>query len=152
MIEEMENKYEKAIKLSEKKFRLLIGVKKQVFQKMVEILQDAYNEKHRKGGRNSKLTIEMMLMMALEYWRQYITFFELAFNYGVAESVAHDIVNWVEDTLIKCGTFSLPGKKALFEDKSLKIVLLDVMESPVERPKNKKNKETIIQERRKSIQ
>jgi hypothetical protein len=136
----METKYEKAIKLSEKKFKLLIGVKKQTFHKMVEKLQVAYTEKHKQGGRKSKLSIELMLMMALEYWRQYITFFELAFNYGVAESTAHDIVVWVENVLVKCGTFSLPGKKALLEDKSLEIVLLDVMESPVERPKNKKNK------------
>ena len=83
-----------------------------------------------------------MLMMALEYWRQYITFFELAFEYGVAESTAHDIVVWVEDTLIKCGKFSLPGKKALLSDNGIEIVLVDVTESQIERPKKNKNNTT----------
>ena len=90
------------------------------------------------------------LMLALEYWRQYITFAELGFNYEVAESTAHDITVWVENTLIKCGRFKLPGKKALLEDSDLQIVLLDVMESPVERPK--KNRKQTIQGKRKDIQ
>ena len=92
----------------------------------------------------------MMLMMALEYWRQYVTFFELGFVYGVAESTAHDIVVWVEDTLIKCGKFTLPGKKALLMDDEIEIVLVDVTESPIERPK--KNKKNGTLEKRKSTQ
>ena len=146
----MENKYEKSRKLSEKNFKRLIGVKKKTFEAMVEELRTAYEEKHKEGGRIPKLTIENQLMLALEYWRQYITFAELGFNYGVAESTAHDITVWVENTLIKCGRFKLPGKKALLEDSELRIVLLDVMESPIERPK--KNKRPTIQARRKDIQ
>jgi hypothetical protein len=132
------SKYERAMELSEKHFRLLTGVRKQTFAEMSLELQKAYDEKHKNRGRHSKLSIETMLMMALSYWRQYITFFELAFEYGVSQSVAHGIVVWVEDTLIKCGKFNLLCKKALLEDKALEIVLLDVMESPVERPKKTK--------------
>jgi hypothetical protein len=146
----MENKYEKSKRLSNTNFKRLIGVKRKTFEAMVEELSAAYEEKHKKGGRKSKLTVENQLMLALEYWRQYITFAELGFNYEVAESTAHDITVWVEDTLIKCGRFNLPGKKALLEDNDLQIVLLDVMESPIERPK--KNKEPTIQARRKSTQ
>jgi len=87
-------------------------------------------------------------MLALEYWRQYITFAELGFNYEVAESTTHDITVWVEDTLIKCGRFNLPGKKALLEDSDLQIVLLDVMESPIERPK--KTKSQLFREKEKA--
>ena len=134
----MENKYEKSKKLSEKNFKRLIGVKKKTFDAMVEELRTSYEEKHKQGGRLPKLTIENQLMLALEYWRQYITFAELGFNYGVAESTAHDITVWVENTLIKCGRFKLPGKKALLEDSELRIVLLDVMENPIERPKKTK--------------
>lgn len=105
---------------------------------MIKVLQEAYNAKHKRGGRHSKLPVEFMLTMSLEYWRQYTKFFELAFEYGVAESTAHDIVVWVEDTLIKCSQFSLPGKKALLEDDDIEIVLVDVTESPVERPKKTK--------------
>ena len=85
-------------------------------------------------------------MLALEYWRQYVTFAELSFRYGVAESTAHDITVWVEDILVKSGKFALPGKKVLLEENEIEIVLVDVTESPVERPK--KNKEYTILGRR----
>ena len=134
----MENKYEKSKRLSAKNFKRLIGVKRKTFEAMVKELRIAYEDKHKKGGRLPKLTVENQLMLALEYWRQYITFAELGFSYGVAESTAHDIKVWVENTLIKSGRFKLPGKKALLENNELEIVLLDVMESPVERPKKTK--------------
>ena len=136
------NKYERAMQLSDKQFKLLTGVEKQTAVTMVEILREAYAAKHKRRGRHAKLPIEVMLMLTLEYWRQYVTFFELAFAYGVAESTAHDIVVWVEDTLVKSGKFSLPGKKALLEDGEIEIVLVDVTESPIERPK-KNNDDTI---------
>ena len=42
----------------------------------------------------------------------------------------------IENILIKSGKFSLPGKKILL-DSSINedLVLMDVMESPIERPK-----------------
>ena len=144
----VENKYEKSKMLSEKNFKRLIGVKRKTFEAMVKELHKAYEEKHKLGGRNPKLSIENQLMLALEYLRQYITFAELGFNYGVAESTAHDITVWVENTLIKSGRFNLPGKKALLEDNDLQMVLLDVTESPIERPK--KNKKPIIQAKRRN--
>jgi len=129
------SKYERAMQLSDKQFKLLVGIKKQTAVEMVEILREAYAAKHKRRGRHAKLPIEIMLMLTLEYWRQYITFFELAFAYGVSESTAHGIVVWVEDTLIKSGKFTLPGKKALLGDDEIEIVLVDVTESPIERPK-----------------
>lgn len=144
-----QNKYERAKALRDKQFKLLVGVSKNTAELMIKILQEAYNAKHKRRGRHSKLSVEMMLMMALEYWRQYTTFFELGFAYGVAESTAHDIVVWVEDTLIKCGEFSLPGRKALLENDEIEIVLVDVTESPIERPKKNKNNGTPA--KRKSI-
>jgi hypothetical protein len=149
-VREVENKYEKSKKLSEENFKRLIGVKRKTFEAMVKELHTAYEEKHKRGGRKPKLTVENQLMLALEYWRQYLTFAELGFNYEVSESAAHTITVWVENTLIKSGRFSLPGKKALLEDSSLQIVLLDVMESPVERPK--KSKKPIIPAKRKNTQ
>jgi hypothetical protein len=131
----MENKYEKSKRLSAKNFKRIIGVTRKTFEAMLRILSAAYAFKHEKGGRPPKLSVENQLMLALEYWRQYITFAELGFNYGVAESTAHDITVWVEDVLVKSGKFALPGKKALLDNRNLEIVLLDVMESPIERPK-----------------
>lgn len=59
----------------------------------------------------------------------------LAFEFEVGEATVSDTIKWVEETLIKDGTFSLPGKKALLEDDSIEVVLVDVTECPVERPK-----------------
>ena len=146
----MGNKYEKAQKLSEAKFKRLIGVKKKTFAEMKDILAIAYAEKHKQGGRNPKLEIEEQLLLALEYWRQYITFAELGFNYSIAESTAHDITVWVEEALIKSGKFALPGKKALLNDEGIEIVLVDIVESPVERPK--KNNGSGIPVKRKDTQ
>ena len=142
----MEINYEKARKLSNSKFKRIMGVKKATFEGMKRILEVAYAEKHKRRGRNSKLSIAEMLMLALMYWRQYITFAELAFYFGVAESTAHDITVWVENVLIKSGSFSLPGKKVLLEESDLEIILVDVTESPVERPK-KNSRSTILEKR-----
>jgi len=117
---------------------------------MKAILTEAYNNKHKRRGRHSKLSVEEMLMLTLEYWRQYPTLFELGFEFGLAKSTIHDIIIWVEDVLIKSGLFALPGRKALLSDDVIEFVLVDVTESPIERPQ--KNKNNITQEKRKSTQ
>jgi hypothetical protein len=76
---------------------------------------------------------------------------ELAFEFGVGEQTARDTIVWIEDTLIKSGKFALPGKKVLLEpDNDIEIVLVDVTESPIERPK--KNNGIGTRAKRKSIQ
>ena len=60
------------------------------------------------------------------------------------------LIKWVEDVLVKDGTFSLPGKKALMTSETeYEAVLIDVTETPVERPKRGKNTTTL--ERRNGI-
>ena len=56
----------------------------------------------------------------------------------------------MEDTLIRDGTFSLPGRKAaLKSDMEYEVVLIDATESPIERPQ--KNKSDTIPERKSGI-
>jgi len=130
------SKFESMSKLNEDKFRRLTGVKRKTFEKMGEILLEAHAQKKQQGGRPNKLSVEEMLLMALEYLREYRTYFHIGQSYGLSESNAYQTIKWVEDTLIKDGTFSLPGKKALLKsDVSYEVVLIDVTESPVERPK-----------------
>jgi hypothetical protein len=38
---------------------------------MVNVLQEAYAEKHKRRGRHSKLSREQQLFLALSYWREY---------------------------------------------------------------------------------
>jgi hypothetical protein len=141
-------RYEKAGKLKAEDFKQIIGVKKETYETMLEELRLAYAEKHKRRGRHSKLSIEDQLFLSLKYWRQYVTQKELAFEFEVGEATAHDVIIWVENTLVKSGKFSLPGKKALLEDAEIEIVLVDVTESPVERPK--KNNENGTPGKRKS--
>lgn len=144
--------YVKAERLKDKDFKQLIGVEKATFDAMVKILKEADENKPKKwrGGRKKKLTIENQLLLTLKYLRQYVTQKELAFEFEVGEATVCDTIRWVEDTLIKDGSFSLPGKIVLLEDDSIEVVLVDVTECPIERPQ--KNKENGIPERRNGTQ
>ncbi len=133
-------KYPQIQGLEEEKFRRLTGVKRSTFEKMISILNDADIKKKAKGGRKNKLCIEEQLLMALEYIREYRTYFHTSQSYGVSESSAYKTVKWVEDTLIKHPDFSLPGRKALLKsDMEYEVVLIDATETPIERPKKDKN-------------
>ncbi|KJV51753.1 DDE superendonuclease family protein [Orientia tsutsugamushi str. Gilliam] len=117
---------------------------------MVDILRKADGLKKSKGGRKNKFNLEEQLLMALEYLREYRTYFHIGQNYGISESSAYKAVKWVEDTLVKHPNFTLPYRKALMKsDMNYEVVLIDATESPIERPQ--KNKNSIIQERRKGI-
>ena len=129
-------KYEVVKTYSDEKFRRISGVKRKTFEKMAEILRQSYEAKHKRRGRKPKLSIEDMLLAALEYLREYRTYAHIAASYGIDESNIYRIIRWVEDVLIKDGTFSLPGKKALLRsDMEYEIILVDATETPVERPK-----------------
>lgn len=131
-------KYDQIEEFSDEQFRRLTGVKRSTFKKMIEILREADQKKKLRGGRKSRLSIEDQLLMALEYIREYRTYFHIATSYGVSESVAYKIVRWVEDTLIKDPVFALPGRKALLKsDMQYEVLLIDVSETPIERPKKK---------------
>jgi ribosomal protein S25 len=131
-------KYDHIKELLEEQFRRLTGVKKATFKKMLGILREADEKKKAKGGRKSKLSVEDQLLMALEYIREYRTYFHIATNYGISESVAFKIIRWIEDTLIKHPDFALPGRKALLKtDMEYDVVLVDASETPIERPKKK---------------
>jgi hypothetical protein len=129
-------KYENMKKLSEEQFRRISGVRKSTFEKMVEILSAAEKQRRSKGGRKPRLTLEDSLLATLEYLREYRTYAHIAVGYGVSESQIFRIIKWVEDTLIKDGAFSLPGRKALLRsDFEFGVVLIDATETPIERPK-----------------
>ena len=68
------------------KFRRITGVKRTTFQKMIEILLSAYQEKRKRKGRKPKLAIEDMLLATLEYLREYRTYAHIAASYAIDES------------------------------------------------------------------
>ena len=74
--------------------------------------------------------------MTLEYWREYRTYFHIATSWGVSESTICRIVNQIENLLLKSGDFRIPGKKILLNNKEKPdITVMDVTETPIERPK-----------------
>lgn len=129
-------KYDQLTSLHDTQFKRLTGVRRTTFTAMVEILTAADASRKARGGRASKLCVEDRLLMALEYLREYRTYFHVANNYGISESNAFKICRWVEDTLVKDKRFALPGRKALLKsDMQYEVILVDASESPVERPK-----------------
>lgn len=77
--------------------------------------------------------------MMLEYLREYRTYFHIATEYGVSEANAYKIIKKVEDILVNDGTFALPERTRDLSDDTIEVILVDVSESPVERPKKTKN-------------
>jgi hypothetical protein len=47
------------------------------------------------GGCKSKLSVNDKFLLALEYWREYRTFFHCGQNYGVSESTAFK--TWISE-------------------------------------------------------
>lgn len=143
-------KFEKVNQLGDEQFRRLAGVKRATFDKMAAILAQSNKNKKIKGGRNNKLSIEDMLLMTLEYLREYRTYFHISKSYGVSESTAYKTIKWIEDTLIKHPDFALPGRKALVKSEvEYEVVFIDATETPIERPKKSNIGST--QEKRKDI-
>ena len=129
-------RYEDIKEWKEQDFKRLTGVKHKTFKKMVAVL-----EQELPGfGRPTKLSRADQLLMTLMYWREYRTQFHIAGSYGVSEATVCRTINKVEDALVHSGEFRLPGKKVLQpSDTIIEVVLVDVSEQPIERPKKSKN-------------
>jgi hypothetical protein len=129
-------KYEKMQNYGEGKFRRITGMRRKTFDKMVIILSSAEQIRRSKGGPKPSLSVEDKLLATVEYWREYRTYAHISVGFDLSESQIFRIVKWVEDILIKDGTFSLPGKKALTEPScEYEVIQIDGTETPIERPK-----------------
>ena len=132
----------------EGKFRRITGVRRKTFAKMAAILTEAEATRRSKGGPKPKLSLEDMLLATLEYWREYRTYAHIAVGFELSESQIYRIVKWVENVLIRDGTFSLPSKRALLGSEiEYEVIQIDATETPVERPK--RGRENGIPARRK---
>jgi hypothetical protein len=127
--------YEDVKELKPEEFKRLTGVRPETFEAMQEVL----NETFRVFGRTRKLSVADHLMVTLLYWREYRTLFHLGVEFGISESTVCRIVKKVEHALIRSEKFQLPGKKVLkgdgFLGDGVEVIVVDVTECPVERPK-----------------
>jgi hypothetical protein len=126
--------YEQMKDLPPGDFKRACGVHPQTFQIMLRVLQEHAQQKV-KPGRPPTLSLEDQLLVALQYWREYRTYFHIGLAWGIDESVVCRTVHKIEDLLIKSKVFHVPGKKKLRTGgTSFEVIVVDVAESPVERP------------------
>jgi hypothetical protein len=102
----------------------------------------------KKTGRKDKLEIEDQVLMTLGYWREYRTYFHIGSYWQLNESTVYRIIRRIEDILISCGLFALPGKKVLTSgDSEIETIVIDVTEQEVERPKKNRKNITVVNRR-----
>ena len=121
-------------KLKDDEYQTLFGVKKPTFEAMLTILEEAFKQLHKQGGRPARLSVLDKLIATLSYYREYRTIHHIGFDYEVSKSRICDAIRWVEDTLLKSGEFSLPSKRELLNPNTeIEIVIVDATEQETER-------------------
>src|SRR5215204_514823 len=125
-------RYETIQHLKDTDFKRLTGVQRATFEEMLTVIEKGLRD----FGRPPKLSRADQLLMTLMYWREYRTEFHIAQSYGVSEATVCRTIHKVEDALVGSKKFRLPGKKVLQpSDTIFEVILVDVSEQPVERPK-----------------
>lgn len=133
-------------------FKRLTEVKKEVFVQMLDCVTQykQSKRKHNSRGAPAKLSYADKILLLLMYYREYRTQFHIGITYGISESRVCEIIQEIEHILIQDKRFHLPGKKVLNRlENTFEVVLIDVTETPVERPK--KNNAVITQARKSGI-
>ena len=145
-------RYERLKKLKPEIFKRLTGVKPDTFKAMLKECELADKQKKSRGGKPNKLSISTQIILMLEYYREYRSMIHMAFDYEVSEATVSRTIKEIESVLLKSGKFSLPSKKALYEEGGIELeyILIDATECPVERPK--KSKEDAIVGKRNNTQ
>jgi hypothetical protein len=129
-------RYETIEHRNDNEFKRLTGIQRETFGLMLKVVEKGL----RNFGRPSKLSRADQLLLTLRYWREYRTEFHIAQSYGISESTVCRTIQKVENALVRSGQFRLPGKKALQASHTIfEVVLVDVSEQPIERPKKTKN-------------
>ena len=73
-------------------FRRLTGIQRNTFEAMAAVLFDTKCKQKAAGGKPNTLSVENQLLMMLEYWREYRTYFHIGQAYGISESPQHQMV------------------------------------------------------------
>ena len=127
--------YNQVKNLEPTEFKRLCGVTSATFEQMVKVVA-AEKVLAKKSGRPSKLSIEDQVLMTLEYWREYRTHFHIGVSWGLDETNVLRNIRKVENILIRSGLFNVEGKKKAKQlDSETEVLVVDVAEHEVERPK-----------------
>ena len=129
-------KFAQAQGLSKPKFKRLTGMSPRTYYVIVKVVKKQEKNK-KKPGRPCVLSVEEQVLMTIQYWREYRPYFQIGVDWEGSESMVCRTVHKGENILIKSGKLSLPGQKELRKLSDPEMVLImDVMESPIERPIN----------------
>ena len=141
-------KYKQLKQLKPELFKRLIGVKPITFKAMLKECELYHEKKKSKGGKPNKLSVSTQILLMLEYYREYRSMAHIAFDYEVSESTVSRTIKEIESVLLQSGKFSLPSKKALYEDSGIELeyILIDATECQVERPKKNRRDATVERE------
>jgi DDE superfamily endonuclease/Helix-turn-helix of DDE superfamily endonuclease len=122
--------------LSPASFKRRFGIHPATLKQMIAALKPSWRPRPKPGAK-PKLELADRVLVALEYWREYRTYFHIASSWGISESSVCRIVHWVEAQLMRSGKFRLPGTKHWVQgfDRPT-VVVIDVTETPIERPKH----------------
>ena len=126
--------------LSDEQLKRRLGVYKQTCRKMVESVKSVEADSNSASKRepNPKLSIEEQVLVTLEYWREYRTYFHIGISGQLSESTIGRIVNKTEKMLLQSGNFRLKRKKALLNQAEIPVItVMDVTETPIESPQKK---------------
>jgi len=131
-------KYENIKSYKAAEFKAVTGVLPETFNAMLEVVKVSYAKSHKNRGRHRKLSREDMLLMTLEYYKEYRTLECIGASYGLKKTNIGKTIKWVEEVLVNSGLFSLPGKKKLVQfETEIEIIVVDTTETPIQRPKNR---------------
>lgn len=124
-------RFQEVSEYSAAQFYRLTGVRRAVFELMVEVVTSARSGR----GRPTTLSVQDQLLLVLCYWREYRSQFHVASSFGVSEATVCRTVKKVENVLLKDKRFHLPGKKALHDGSlDLTVIVVDASEQRIERP------------------
>ena len=134
--------YKYAAFLTQEEFKRLTGVDKKIFEIMVCSLQEHFAKRTTKRGKISKFSIEDQVLIFLEYYKEYRTFFHIGKAYNVDESTIYRMVSKVENCLLEDEKFRLTGLKNFVKSQKNPLnnaIIIDATEIPIQRPKKKKS-------------
>lgn len=121
--------FKRTVGLSKRKFKLLRNKVKNY--KETEISK---NNLKRRGLKTSKLSLEDCLLLTLYYLRHYPTFINLADVFNISESYCYKIYKRYASIILEIE--KLPNRKEMLNNPQ-EIIVMDVAEQPIERPKKK---------------
>jgi hypothetical protein len=127
---------------SDSKFRRMLGVSKDQFDKIYILFKKHVDLNWTNRGRPSEFSLVDRLILTFRYLRDYQTFVVLGNEFGISESFANKIFNKVSKTLVK--VVALPNLQQMELNKQvIQKVIIDVSEQRTERPKKSKSTSTL---------